>query len=190
MLNKTIDMDFTFKFGEMTHYERELLYGYVLRYDPDIILECGSGVGASTKVMVEALRSYAQIYSCDPKRRPKFTSNKLKFYPVKSDVLIDMLLEAGLYPDFIFFDGPEDPEVALNDFIKLDKHADIGTVFSMHDWCTEIRLYDGNVSVKALLIKHYINSLSTWALLEETDGLAYEQGKESVGLCLYEKISL
>ena len=113
-------MDFSFNFGEMTIYEREKLYNYVIKYNPNIVLECGSGVGASTYVMANALSEESRIYSCDPSRTPIFTSEKLNFFSVPSDLLITYLVDNEICPNFIFFDGPEDPNVALNDFISIE----------------------------------------------------------------------
>ncbi len=88
-----------------------------------------------------------------------------------------------------FLTGPEDPNVALDDFKKIDKFLDVNTVFSMHDWCLSKRKFDNGFSTKAELIKPYINSLTNWKLLEETDGENYNSNEESVGLCFYKKIS-
>ncbi len=182
-------MEFNFKFGEMTVYERKKLYKYIKEYNPTIILECGSGVGASTYIIVNAISNSSVLYSCDPARQPNFSHNLLSFYKITSEKLIKLLIDKQNYPNFFFFDGPENPEVALDDFIKLDKYVNIGTIFSMHDWCTVKRKLDNGVSTKAKLLKPYINSLNSWELLEETSGEEYVVGEESVGLCFYKKIS-
>ena len=181
-------MEFDFKFGEMSVYERKKLYNYIKVYDPTTVLECGAGKGASTHIMVNAVNNNSKIYSCDPSRHPDFKSELLFFHNEKSDKLISKLINDKIYPDFIFFDGPEEPEVALNDFIELDKYVEIGTIFSMHDWCTVKRKLDGAISTKANLLKPYINSLDTWELLEETSGEEYIESEESVGICFYKKI--
>jgi len=181
-------MDFNFNFGEMTLYEREKLFNIISKKDPDIILECGSGVGASTFIMVNASNKNTKIYSCDPIREPKITSPKLFFHKITSKKLISNLIKNNITPDLIFFDGPEDPNVALDDFKELENFVDVNTIFMMHDWCTNTRKYDGAISTKALLLKPYINSLDNWELIEEIDGENYKEGKESVGLCLYKKI--
>lgn len=180
-------MDFNFKFGEMTLYERKKLYDIILDLKPNIILECGSGIGASTHIMVNATPKYSKIFSCDPVRTPVVNSEKLEFNKVKSDVLISKIINDNIIPDVIFFDGPEDPEVALNDFKNLDKYVGDGTVFLMHDWCTITRKFDGGISTKALLLKPYINKLDNWELVEEIFGDDYKEGEESVGLCYYKK---
>ena len=181
-------MDFSFNFGEMTIYEREKLYNYVIKYNPNIVLECGSGVGASTYVMANALSEESRIYSCDPSRTPIFTSEKLNFFSVPSDLLITYLVDNEICPNFIFFDGPEDPNVALNDFIILDKFVKVGTIFSMHDWFLTTRKLDNGLSTKSALLKPYIENSSNWELIEELFGDDYKLGEESVGLCFYKKI--
>jgi len=183
-------MNFDFGFGEMTIYEREKLYNYIKSNNPDIVLECGSGAGASTYVMINAINEKSKVYSCDPLRQPYFSSNKLFFYKTLSNKLINKLIEDKIYPNFIFFDGPEEPEIALEDFKKLDKYVEIGTIFSMHDWCTKKRKYDNGISTKVELLKPYIKSLDSWELLEEINGEEYKKGKESVGLCFYKKIMI
>lgn len=181
-------MRFDFNFGEMTYYEREKLYNYVLNSNPNIVLECGAGVGASTYIIINAIQKDSKIYSCDPEREPNFSDEKLHFYNIKSDFLIKYMIENKIYPDFIFFDGPEDRTVALEDFKIIDEYVEVGTIFSMHDWCLNKRKFDNGYSTKAELLKPYINSLSYWELLEETDGENYNENEESVGLCFYKKI--
>jgi len=181
-------MTFDFNFGEMTIFERKKLYNYIVENKPNIVLECGSGVGASTYIIVNALSKKGKIYSCDPERKPNFLDNKLFFSSITSCQMIDDLIKSNIYPDFIFFDEPEDPNIALNDFIELDKYIKIDTIFAMHDWCTNKRKYDNGFSTKAKFIKPYINTLSTWKLIEEISGEDYIDGEESVGLCFYKKI--
>lgn len=181
-------MDFNFGFGEMTIYERSKLYKYIIQKKPKIIFESGTGKGGSTYVMINASDNDTKIYSCDPERAPNFKSDRLFFYKKKSEELIGIMLENKIYPDFIFFDGPEEPEVALNDFKMLENIVEVGTIFSMHDWCTNIRKYDNNKSTKARYLKDYLNSLENWQLIEELDGENYKNGEESVGLVFYKKV--
>jgi hypothetical protein len=98
------------------------------------------------------------------------------------------MLNKNIIPNFVFFDGPEEPEVALNDFKLLENSLPVGAFFSMHDWCTNVRKYDSETSTKALYLKDYINSFDNWILIEELDGENYEEGEESVGLVFYKKI--
>ena len=41
-------IDFNVNFGEMSGYERKLLYEYVLKTEPKTVLEIGAGKGGST----------------------------------------------------------------------------------------------------------------------------------------------
>jgi hypothetical protein len=91
--------------------------------------------------------------------------------------------------NFIFFDGPEDPNVALNDFKVLEEYVKFGTVFSMHDWCITTRKYDNGISTKSLFLKPYIENSNSWVLIDEFFGEKYIDGEESVGLCFYKKIN-
>jgi hypothetical protein len=173
----------------MTSYERKKLHSYVKLYNPNVILECGSGEGGSTYIFSDAIGENGKIYSCDPYRSPKFNSNKLIFRQIQSSSLIEYIKSEEIYPDFLFFDGPEDSEVALNDFKELENYVKVNTIFSMHDWCLTKRKFDNGHSIKSLKIKPYINSLSNWELIEELSGDNYNEGNESVGLCIYKKIA-
>jgi hypothetical protein len=101
-----------------------------------------------------------------------------------------MLISNKVLIDYIFFDGPEIPELALNDIKILEQHISAGAYFSMHDWCTEQRKHDNGISVKSLNIKPYMENSDKWTKIEELSGLQknsdfdnYEY--DSVGLCLY-----
>jgi len=185
--------------GEMLPLERLLLYNAVMDNRPKIILEVGSGEGASTYYLAEGAHRIkdCKIFTCDPTRSP--TEEFLRIYPNvtyiprNGVVLIDSLIKQNLIPNFVFFDGPEDPEVALKDFQTLDPFLGPSTIFCMHDWCTEKRLYDGNISTKAALLKPYIKSLDTWQWIDELYGDRLNldlngEGCDSVGIAFYRKI--
>lgn len=182
--------------GEMLPLERMTLYNAVRDNKARIILEIGCGEGASTYYMAEGQNSKwgGEIHTCDPTRSPtqKFleTYSNVFYIPRNGCVLIDCLIKENIIPDFVFFDGPEDPQVALDDFKTLDPYLLPGTVFAMHDWCTGPRGYDGAVSTKADLIKPYISGLNTWQWLDELYGDRYNVAEEydSVGLAFYRKI--
>ncbi len=87
------------------------------------------------------------------------------------------------------FDGPEDPNTALNDIIYLEEHLPNDTYFSMHDWDLN-RSYDKGQSTKAVKIREYMEKSSNWELMEQLfsdkknsdfDDFPFD----SVGLCLY-----
>jgi len=189
-------IDFTIKIGQLLPYERKLLYSFVLRYKPETVLEVGTGLGGSAYFIVSALKenSKGHLYSCDPRLNKIhsffYDSDQVSFYKMRSDELIPLLISRELIPDFIFFDGPEDPAVALEDFKLLDKYLKKGTIFSMHDWCTKERKFDKGVSVKAASLRPYLSSLKDWKSLLELDGTAYCEGEDTVGIVFAEKIKV
>jgi len=181
--------------GELTLHERNVLYNTVLRYRPGKILEVGTGIGGSTSVMAEALIEIGsgKIYTCDPQRHPSdafFNRYKdiVKYFPIVSSELIDYILNIKWVPDFIFFDGPEDEKVSIDDFLTLEKHLSSGTVFCMHDWETKKRKYDNAISVKSVLVKEYLHHSENWKIVFELDGITYKEGEDSVGLVCAVKI--
>lgn len=176
--------------GELTLYERRVLYDTVLKYQPKLILEVGTGFGGATATMAEALKviGSGQIYTCDPKRKPKKGffkqyDNIVEYFELPSVRFIKFMREMQFIPDMIFFDGPEDARIAILDFAELEDHLKPGTVFCMHDWETSRRKYDNGVSVKSVLMKKYLHdSESLWDIQFELDALTYKEGEESVGL--------
>ncbi len=102
---------------------------------------------------------------------------------VRSQQFFDDLILKNIKLDYIFFDGPEDPDVALHDINLLEDWIDPGCYFSMHDWETETRKYDGQQSIKSLKIRSYIESNpNIWEPIEVLDGI---NSYDSVGFCLY-----
>ena len=171
--------------GEMLPYERDKLYNWIIDFKPKVILEVGCGNGGSTYYMAEATKGY--IYTCDSKRSlsKKFISNypHVEFYQMRSDVFIQSIIDRNLEINFIMFDGPEDPDVALRDVKVLEKYIIPGTYFCMHDWELGKRKYDGVVSTKALKIRPYIEKSKRWKKIK-----VLTNSKKSVGLCLYVRI--
>lgn len=187
--------------GEMLPYERYKLYNYVLKTKPNIVLETGTGIGGgSTYYILKALEynNHGKLYTCDPFRSPNIKLiNEFKkfidFNRMSSNFRIKKMIKENIIPDFIFFDGPEDPNVALEDIKLIEEYLKTDTIFSMHDWCTEKRKYDNNISTKSLLIKPYLNQSKNWELIEELSGLIKNSnfdntGYDSVGLVFYKKI--
>jgi len=183
--------------AEMLPYERKKLYTWIVDIiKPKIIIETGTGTGGSTYFMAKALESlgFGQIYTCDPERQPpqeffnKFQN--IHFYPSISSIMFNDIIGKKINIDYIFFDGPEDPTIAVNDLMILENYINPGCYFSMHDWEIKKRGFDGATSTKALHIRPYMQSSSKWKLIEQLSGLEKNSqdndGYDSVGLCLYE----
>lgn len=182
--------------GEMLPFERACLFTWVKACKPRSALEVGTGTGGGGTYYIANAMLTGALFTCDPVRKPsnKFLEmhHNVRFSPIKSCELIQKMknleyLYIGLgvdeHIDFIFFDGPEDPQVALDDIQELETFIQPGTKFSMHDWCTEERVYDKGISTKAKLIRPYMEQSDKWKLIEVLDNSA-----ASVGLCLYEFI--
>jgi hypothetical protein len=176
--------------GEMLPYERYKLYSYVINFKPKYVLEtgCGDG-GGSTYYIASAMaenNNGSELYTCDPSRGPNSEmrsefSSILKYYQTTSGVLISDMLNNGIIPDFIFFDGPEIPQVAVDDINLLEDSLKVGTILSMHDWHTDSsRGYDNAKSIKAQLIKPYLYGSDKWELIEELSGVAKNQKDDGI----------
>ena len=183
---------------EMLPYERFILYKWITEIiKPIVAVEFGTGHGGSTYYITKALEQTGGfLHTCDPERSPLqeiFNLNKnFKYYSITSDKLINILIENNINIDYLFFDGPEDPMIALTDLIKLENYIKPGCYFSMHDWEIEKRGFDGAISTKALHIRPYIENSSRWKLIHQLSGLEKNSkdndGYDSVGLCLYQFI--
>ena len=183
--------------GELLALERYSLYHWIKKYRPKNILEIGTGTGGSTKYLYDALleNGFGSIYSCDPVRSPKqeFLESRplLHFHRATSDILINYCIENNIDIDFIFFDGPEDPNIAIEDIKKLENYISPNTLFSMHDWHKGIRYYDSASSSKTDLIKPYMEQSNKWKAIEvlqanEKNSIIFDDKYDSVGLCLYQ----
>ena len=164
-----------FKNAELTPTEREKLYRWIYNIRPHKILEIGTGSGGSTTYMAQAAldsNNSCTIYTCDPRRKPIPLFFKLypfvRFYNTTSDIFTSKL--DRIHFNFIFFDGPDNPHIAINDLIFLEKNMRKGTYFSMHDW-------DCN---KAIRVRSYLQKADNWQRIE-----VIGKEEESVGLCLY-----
>lgn len=179
----------------MTPYERKLLFEATRWARPKIVLEVGTGSGASSHFILEALHKNKRgvLHTCDPVRRYKPSNvskyrNLFHYYHECSSVLIPRMIQENKIPDFLFFDGPEVPEVALDDFKILEGKVSSGTVFMMHDWYPYKRKFDNGISVKSSMLRPYFHSLETWNTILEISGAEYEKGKETVGMIIAQKI--
>ena len=183
--------------GEMLPLERIRLYQWLNQYRPQAVLEVGTGVGGSTFYISEALkRNGGTLYTCDPLRRPpqKFLdrfAETLNYQPLKSNELIDLVENRKIHLDMIFFDGPEIPGLALEDIQRLERTIQPGCLFAMHDWEQPGGPNDRIVSIKAKLIRPYLEQSSAWKQIDSLSGhhknVWWTKGMyDSVGLCLYE----
>lgn len=194
-----MDIDFNienkYSAAELLPYERKKLFGWIkeLIKPQANILEIGTGTGGSTYYLskgLESLNQNGKIYTCDPERRP--TSEFMKdctnviFYPIPSRKLINFIIENKIDISYIFFDGPEDPDIAMDDINILENYITNTCYFSMHDWEISTRKYDNAISTKAAYIRPYMESSNKWQKIEVLDGI---NSCESVGLCLYKYIN-
>jgi hypothetical protein len=176
---------------EMLPYERYKLYTWVSQIiKPTNVLDVGCGSGGGTYYISEGMKtckSRGKIYSCDPGRGPSeeflMRQNNVDYSPIYSTDLITQLVENNIKIDYIFFDGPEDPDIAMRDIISLENYILPGCYFSMHDWEVVPRKYDGQISTKSIKIREYMEyNSSVWQPVEILEG---SQSSDSVGLCLY-----
>lgn len=168
--------------GQLWPAERKYLHDLVLSVKPKTILEVGSGCGAgSTYAMASALRQTMSgiLYGCEPDQT-QITHAKHLFAPWpfvqlrnnKSSEFIQWVLDCNRIPDLIFFDGPEEPQVAVTDLTMLEAKIKNGTHFLMHDW-------DPEASSKAHLLRPRLESHPAWQKIHCLTS------PESVGLCHY-----
>ena len=185
--------------GEILPYERYTLYNWITELEPNIVLEVGTGSGASSYVIMNALATEAKLYTCDPVKRGQVSLVESEFEncvysECTSDTLIDQLINSNIIPDFIFFDGPDVPEISLNDFKRIESLVKVGCFFSAHDWEVSERLYDGHVCNKNAYLRPYIEASNDWVCIDILSGLEINSDyhitndADSVGLCLYKKI--
>jgi len=182
--------------GEMLPLERLRLYQWMMAYRPKVVLEVGTGVGGSTFYMSEALKQYGgQLHTCDPLRQPpkpflERFANTLHYHPLRSQDLIDRMTTQGYLPDFLFFDGPEIPSLALEDLQRIEPFLADGCLFAMHDWEQAGSQNPRIVSIKAQHVRPYVEQSRRWQKLEVLKGheknVWWTKGRyDSVGLCLY-----
>jgi hypothetical protein len=181
--------------GELIDFERRYLFDKIVLHRPNIVLEIGTGSCGSTFYIVEALSQLGNgiLYTCDPfndrgmvlSNEPKY-KNFIRYYSAYSYQLISGLLSTFIIPDFLFFDGPEEPNVALRDFMALQNMVQPGCVFMSHDWEHSVKRLDGNISTKVAQLRPYIHKQNDWEIKEELSGMPGEYpndtGYNSVGM--------
>jgi cephalosporin hydroxylase len=192
MENLNLNIETVYPGAEMLPFERLKLYSWITEIikPKNDILETGCGTGGSTYYISESVKhinSKSVIYTCDPDRKPNdnFLNNhpNVRYSASYSADLILEIINNIVKIDYIFFDGPEDPNVAMEDIKVLEGYIQPGCYFSMHDWEFERRKYDMEISTKAEKIRPYIENSSLWKPIEVLEGI---ESNESVGFCLYE----
>ena len=198
--------------GQMSDLERQKLFDWVYTSEPSTVIEIGGGSGGgSTFSIAEAMARLRDEGKCqdsilltaDPDNgsardfygKDDRYKDFIQFLSFSSEFEYIFPSPAFPIPDFLFFDGPEDPDLNLEDFKFFDNIVKSGCKFSCHDWETSPRAFDGATSVKASKIRPYIENLDTWEQVECLSGLFAEWPNvdvniraRSVGLCYYRKI--
>lgn len=189
--------------GQMTPHERDFLYraafDYLSSASVGTVLEVGTWKGGgstlqiSTAIMNVAASSGVvhELHTCEVDIQLYSEavaayghtplSKYITFHNRPSTELIGELIGLGKVPQFVFFDGPEDPEINLGDFKLLDGHLKPGARFCMHDWDLDVRI-DGLISTKARLLRPYLEGFAGWRQI------GYLSKPVSVGIVLFEKV--
>ena len=197
--------------GQMHFFERDKLYEWVYEKRPSIVFEVGGGEGGGSTIQIaHALKTLkddgvcvdTKFYTCDAdpaeikKSKAYFSTHPdyKDFVSVEceySTKFLSVLLGDGVVPDFIFFDGPEHPELNLEDFKMLEEVVPVGTMFASHDWEVEERI-EGGFSVKNVALRPYLENSESWEEVECLSGKMVEWPNEevenSVGLALYKRV--
>ena len=180
--------------GQMWPEERALLKATVEAQQPAVALEIGTWKGGgSTFQIASALlhHMYGTLHTCEPDPElHNIAKNTYEIelgnkYPVVlyndySHNVIQKLINQKLIPDFVLMDGPEDPNVCLNDLRALEDLMKPGSIVSFHDWDLDVRA-DGAISTKSVLVRPYIESSRKWKLLN------YLTKPVSVGFSVWER---
>lgn len=178
--------------GQLWSKERQFLYDAVIIARPPITLEVGTWKGGgSTWQIATALSKlgFGRLHTCET--NPEFyeeaqalylhSNTNVNCWPRRSTELIQLLINQNEIPKFVFFDGPEDPDLNLSDFELLDKHLEVGSYFCMHDWDLGVRP-DGLESTKAKLLRPHIEQSKQWNILKSLTA------PDSVGIVLAQKV--
>ena len=182
----------------MTAQERIFLHGAVYQRLKDeenaAVLEVGTWKGGgSTLQIATAIKNTGRnhiLHTCETDIQlftqavESYSNNDLnkfiRFNNIPSTALIDRMIDENNIPKFVFFDGPEDPAINLEDFKRIDEHLKPGAQFCMHDWDLDVRI-DGLVSTKAKLLRPYLENSKNWRQLSNLTKPV------SVGIVLMEK---
>lgn len=177
--------------GQLYPEERTALHNAVLEHKPQLCLEIGTWKGAGSTLQIVAALAQNQmghLHSCDPDPDMFNTASAfyaspqgeaflpyLSLYNQKSSELIAEIKKSKAKLDFVFADGPEDPDIALNDFKAIEPLMNVGGLFVAHDW-----LHEGSIKVSKL--KKHMLSVSNWTLVNLL------APPSSVGLAFFRKL--
>jgi len=155
--------------GQLWPQERAMLHQTILTLKPELALEIGTWKGGgSTYQIADALVKNGKglLITCEPD--PELFAIAKNTYEVElagkmpvqlvndySHNLINHLVNHGRIPDFVLMDGPEDPNVCLNDLKALENLMKPGSIVAFHDWDLGVRA-DGLVSTKSEFVRPYI----------------------------------
>jgi predicted O-methyltransferase YrrM len=170
--------------GQLWPAERQFLFESVVEERPEIVLEIGTWKGGgSTMQIAKALQknAHGKLLTCEPDEDCFHEASKgwwghplVSVFKMTSEEMISYLIETQRIPDFIFFDGPEDANVSISDFERLEPIIKSGSTFMMHDW--------DEPSIKAKIIRPHIEQSKKWKLIRRLTS------PESVGICRYKKL--
>ena len=162
--------------GQMWSAERRLLYDTIFEARPSVSLEIGTWKGGGSTYQIATALSDLQhgvLYTCEINTPFYLEAAKIysesrwqgivKCYNISSTQLINQLIRNNQIPDFIFCDGPEDPDLNLSDFLLLEPYLRSGAVFCVHDWNMDVR-EGGVISIKAKLLRPYIENSASWKI--------------------------
>ena len=179
--------------GEVLPFERRFLFEKIVHHRPKIIVEIGSGSAGSTRIILLALEELNQgtLYNCDPYNNAvthitDVNTSRMIYQQITGQQLIQYLIDNEIIPDFVFFDGPEEPDLVLRDFQTIDQIVQSECVFISHDWEYDQKRIDGNISIKSKKLKPYLHEHKNWVIAEELSGIDNQYpnnpGYHSVGM--------
>ncbi|MGN1154361.1 MAG: class I SAM-dependent methyltransferase [Candidatus Gastranaerophilaceae bacterium] len=136
-------------YSEMTKSECKFLYDSIMEVKPKKILEVGVSSGASSSLILEAVKnnSDAKLYSVDlidnyyknhTKKtgflvKEKFKEHLEKYKLYTNGTIADFIEEIGNGIDFVFLDSSHGIPGEVLDFITILPYCKEGAVFVIHD---------------------------------------------------------
>lgn len=173
--------------GQLLDDERAFLYWVVCTVQPQYALEIGTWKGGgSTFQIASAIKcnGFGHLHTCEQNTEiynqavVSYLNHKLRkfisFYNMSSSEFLDRICRM-LIPDFAFFDGGEDPQLTLDDFITMDSFMLPGAIFMAHDW----DIGEG-LSRKNELLRPHLESNKNWRIIQtltkpHSVGMVYAQ---------------